>query len=53
MSENALKCEFKDCELIYENPITLPCGNSMCKSYFNFKFFVIFKLNELISFIKL
>lgn len=33
MSENALKCEYKDCELIYENPITLPCGNSMCKSH--------------------
>ena len=42
MSENALKCEYKDCELIYENPITLPCGNSMCKSHldqynYNFK----------------
>ena len=33
MNSVALVCKFKDCNLIYEKPITLPCGNSLCKHH--------------------
>ena len=29
----AFVCEYEGCNLIYENPITLPCGNSMCQQH--------------------
>ena len=33
MDQQSFECEFKDCKSIYENPITLPCGNSICSKH--------------------
>jgi len=33
MDCRALICEFKDCHLIYENPVILPCGYSLCQQH--------------------
>jgi WD40 repeat protein len=33
MNSKDLICKFKDCKLILENPVTLPCGNSICKHH--------------------
>ncbi len=30
MNLEALVCEYEGCNLIYENPVTLTCGNSLC-----------------------
>ena len=35
MNIGAITCEFNNCNLIYENPITLPCGNTLCQSHLN------------------
>ena len=33
MDCRALICEYNDCKLIYENPVILPCGHSLCKHH--------------------
>ena len=33
MELEALVCNYEDCNLIYENPVTLPCGKSICKQH--------------------
>ena len=33
MNSKALICEFTGCKLILENPVTMPCGNSICKHH--------------------
>jgi WD40 repeat protein len=33
MNLEACICKFKDCNLIFENAITLPCGDSLCKHH--------------------
>ena len=33
MNSNDLICKFQDCKLILKNPITMPCGNSICKHH--------------------
>ena len=34
MNSKDLICQHKDCKLILENPVNLPCGNSICKHHF-------------------
>jgi len=29
----AIVCQYDRCKLILENPITLPCGNSICQHH--------------------
>jgi WD40 repeat protein len=31
--ENPFVCEYKGCKLYYENPVTLPCGSTICKEH--------------------
>ena len=33
MNSQALICEFTGCKLILDNPVTMPCGNSICKHH--------------------
>ena len=33
MDLKELKCQYKDCELILENPVTLLCGNTLCRQH--------------------
>ena len=33
MNLEALVCEYEGCNLIYEHPVTLPCGSSLCKQH--------------------
>ena len=33
MNSKALICEFSGCKLILENPVTMPCGNTICKHH--------------------
>ena len=35
MGFEAIVCKFKDCKFIYENPVTLPCGSSLCSIHLN------------------
>ena len=45
MNFEDLVCQYDDCKLIIENPVTLPCGNSLCKEHlekFNEKFMCYF-----------
>ena len=35
METKAIICKCKNCNLIFENPITLPCGNTLCHSHLN------------------
>lgn len=35
MTSRACVCKFQDCNLIYQNPITLPCGHSLCRHHLN------------------
>ena len=49
MDKQAIVCEFKDCNLIYEDPVALPCGNSLCQHHlktFDDKFVCYFCNNE-------
>ena len=47
-----LVCEYEGCNMIYENPVTLLCGNSLCRQHLdnkhddNEKFQCPFCLNE-------
>ena len=33
MDPIVLVCKYTDCNLIYKNPISLPCGNSLCQHH--------------------
>ena len=33
MNSKVLICEFTGCKLILDNPVTMPCGNSICKHH--------------------
>jgi len=33
MNFNELKCQYEDCGLILENPVTLLCGHTLCKQH--------------------
>ena len=33
MNSTAFICKYEDCNLIYENPVTVPCGNSLCQQH--------------------
>ena len=36
MEENKICiCEFKNCGKFFENPILLPCGNTICRNHIN------------------
>ena len=39
MNSEVLICKFKDCGLIYENPVSLSCGNSLCKQHLDDEIF--------------
>ena len=33
MNSTTFVCEYDGCNLIYENPVALPCGSSLCKNH--------------------
>ena len=33
MNLDALVCEYDGCKMIFENPVTLPCGRSLCRQH--------------------
>ena len=33
MNSQALTCKYNDCDLIYERPVTLSCGNTLCQHH--------------------
>ena len=33
MDSSAFICEYENCKLIFEDPVTLPCGNTLCKHH--------------------
>ena len=33
MNSEALVCEYNECKLILENPVTLSCGSSLCQKH--------------------
>ena len=35
MELKELKCQYEGCELILENPVTLLCGNTLCREHLN------------------
>ena len=44
MEVKAFVCEYNNCNLIYENPVSLACGNTLCNEHLE-------KLNENTTFI--
>jgi hypothetical protein len=33
IESSTLVCKYENCNLIYEDPVALPCGNSLCKKH--------------------
>ena len=49
MNSTTFVCEYDGCNLIYENPATLPCGSSLCQQHldkFDTKFTCTFCFKE-------
>ncbi len=49
MNSTIFVCKYDGCNLIYENPVTLPCGSSLCQQHldkFDTKFTCTFCFKE-------